>query len=465
MIQAIQELLNSAGRAIIPGVGCLSINDENKIIFNPFLKFNDGKLSAKIMELEGIGENESQKKLSAWTREIEQTLMQGHDFDLGALGRFFLEGKDEIGFSTESKISASSSRQEEPSQQEPNESLQPEPVTVHAHTIDQTPQTAETPQSEEQIELAKDINSNPVEAEEHTITPTEEQLELEQKEETTSKKASLDDLLNARAVYPTQENSENTPESIEVIDNEPIVETSSAITHENIAQSLEEVKSEVGETLADKNAQSVQNSSENVDNASGKPKKSKKHENPEVQGEEIIIKRKRSKIFYVNIFLFFLIIVLGTFAFLYTDEVSEWLGISAPTTEVPRDTVLQEEAEIEDVTPEPAENLPETEELPEVAPVPPKIEVLPTPEPMPSNIPAVASSGDFHIIVGKFAVKENADRLVQKIRDSGYDGKILRSTATGHTVSFHSYPSMEEATNNLNKAKEITGTGAYIEKK
>ena len=112
------------------------------------------------------------------------------------------------------------------------------------------------------------------------------------------------------------------------------------------------------------------------------------------------------------------------------------------------------------------DSIPESEEtVEEFVEEIPQEEVAPVDQPIIEQTPAVAASGNFHIIVGTFGVKENADRLVQKILDAGYDGKIITSTDKGHTVSFHSYNTKEEAANQISKASEITGTSAYVLKR
>ena len=124
-------------------------------------------------------------------------------------------------------------------------------------------------------------------------------------------------------------------------------------------------------------------------------------------------------------------------------------------------TKKEEDTEKFDSIPESGETVEEfVEEIPQEEVAPASVD-----QPIIEQTPAVAASGNFHIIVGTFGVKENADRLVQKILDAGYDGKIITSTDKGHTVSFHSYNTKEEAANQISKASEITGTSAYVLKR
>ncbi len=124
-------------------------------------------------------------------------------------------------------------------------------------------------------------------------------------------------------------------------------------------------------------------------------------------------------------------------------------------------TKKEDDTEKFDSIPESGETVEEfVEEIPQEEVAPASVD-----QPIIEQTPAVAASGNFHIIVGTFGVKENADRLVQKILDAGYDGKIITSTDKGHTVSFHSYNTKEEAANQISKASEITGTSAYVLKR
>jgi cell division protein FtsN len=124
-------------------------------------------------------------------------------------------------------------------------------------------------------------------------------------------------------------------------------------------------------------------------------------------------------------------------------------------------TKKEDNTETIDSIPESEETVEEfVEEIPQEEVAPAAVD-----QPIIEQTPAVAASGNFHIIVGTFGVKENADRLVQKILDAGYDGKIITSTDKGHTVSFHSYNTKEEAANQISKASEITGTSAYVLKR
>jgi len=157
-----------------------------------------------------------------------------------------------------------------------------------------------------------------------------------------------------------------------------------------------------------------------------------------------------------------LIFGAAVFAYFNYEEVSKLLGITKDNVIIEKQNegvdATKEEASSEldsSENMEPLEQIDDnsSEPLPTIdAPAQEKIE----------NIPAVISSGNFHIVVGTFSLKEYANRLVKKIQNAGFDGKIIKSSSSGHTVAFHSYKTREEANDQIEKAKEVTGTGAYI---
>jgi len=434
MINVIQDLLNATGRAIIPDIGCLSINDEKQVIFNAFLKFNDGKLSSWLVNHNGIEENDAKQKIATWSREIQETISDNRDFSLGNLGRFY-PGKDgEIEFSTEN------GKQETSQKPIHQENQEPEYQTRVNQKLDN--------QEIVHVESQNDNDDSDSVAKETEITSIENEK-------------NSDDFPQLKNIYIP---SETKTETISNLDSRPLDsynELSESSTPGHEAHPTED------NTLSneDKNELGVENIEKNV----------------EKKIEEVTVNRKRNPFFFVNIALLLLIIGLGTFTFIYIDEVSEWLGIGPSKTENLQDSLSQENenepVEVEQKSstvpetqnrqePETSENQTTQGELEQEIVDKNTTKTTEPKTPVESNeIQAVASSGNFHIIVGKFGVKENADRLVQKIRNAGYDGKILRSTSTGHTVSFHCYPTLEDANNNMSKAMEITGTKAYVEKK
>jgi hypothetical protein len=449
MNKYIIEFLKQEGRVIIPDFGCLSMSDDGKVVFNTYIKFDDGKLSSYICEQTGSEPQDVINKISAWARELQAQVNTGVDYELVGLGTFYKTGPDEIDFrSGAASVASKSPVEESPKVETPSETeASPEepqaPVVADIEPVEvQTTPEPEVPTEEEIAPKAKKTKEP---KEPQIAQPTAKESKQKQNiyippvlGETKAKReksTSLDDVLGKNTTEENREEVAATPvenpiEAIHETAAEP--ETPSA----PIVETVETVTPIAEKVIVEEKA--------NAETAT----------NPNT--EEVTVKRKRGVFFYINILLLLLIIGLSVFAYLYTDEISKWLGI---TTEKVIDEPEQEEEEIvapvsEEVEEELVEEIPQEE----VAPAPVE-------QPIIEQTPAVAASGNFHIIVGTFGVKENADRLVQKIRDAGYDGKIITSTDKGHTVSFHTYNTKEEAANQISKASEITGTSAYVLKR
>ncbi len=442
MNKYIIEFLKQEGRVIIPDFGCLSMSDDGKVVFNTYIKFDDGKLSSYICEQTGTEAQDVINKISAWAREIQAQVNKGEDFELVGLGKFYKTGPDELDFKASTGESNDAAEKAKESQIEQSTNpIEPAAEDIKTETSDEPQSTTEKPEIEDAEKPESKHNKNIY------IPPSTDETNTEPE-----KAASLDALLDKKKTDETiqQDEVKSVDEKAEISHPEetPAFEDRiAASTHEE-PQALDSERENTPEP--------EKTSNKNADKEADKKDKKTKNAASKTSSEEVTVKRKRGVFFYINILLLLLIIGLSVFAYLYTDEISKWLGI---TTEKVLDEPKQEEEEIVAPEPEIEEILPETPS--EDVPVEEIVEE-PVQQVIIDPIPAVAASGNFHIIVGTFSVKENAERLVQKIRDAGYDGKILKSSAGGHTVSFHSYNTKDDASNNISKATEITGTSAYV---
>jgi len=70
------EILKQVSTIIIPGLGALTITNQKtgEIMFMPYLKHDDGKLSAHIAGKEGWDENEAKNLIAKYVREIQAEL-------------------------------------------------------------------------------------------------------------------------------------------------------------------------------------------------------------------------------------------------------------------------------------------------------------------------------------------------------------------------------------------------------
>ncbi|MBL4862055.1 MAG: SPOR domain-containing protein [Crocinitomicaceae bacterium] len=110
------QILKETNTIIIPGLGALTITNKTtgEIMFMPYLKHDDGKLSAHISEQEGMDENEAKNLISKYVREIQTKLDQGHSYDMYQFGSFIKNDAGDIDFKKWSGEKATSEEKETP---------------------------------------------------------------------------------------------------------------------------------------------------------------------------------------------------------------------------------------------------------------------------------------------------------------------------------------------------------------
>lgn len=423
MNKYIIDLLNKNGSIIIPGFGCLTVSN-NQIVFNEFIQFNDGKLVNHVHQETGMDRQDIENQISKWYREILAEINVGNDFIIHGLGKFFKSTIDTIDFITLPDIKVSESK---------TRKVASIPIAIEDKIADLETQTNENLE-----------NSN---------------FEYNTKKNTS--KNSLDDMLFSSEIetlnrLTEEEETKNLTPFKSITDKQSDIAVPAKNVEEVVVDAIEAVVKENKASLPDEKKDPFEAMAMNNKKGNPKPTKAEKEDK----------QQKRGIFFYFKLLVLQLILGLAVYAYFSFDEISKFLGgnkNSAPI-EIPADPVDPVDhavtAELDDQAANESEKIEETIAVPA-----PERESMPLVQENIENIPVVSGSGKYHIVVGTFSVRTYADRLVQKIKDAGYDGKILLSSSSGYTVAFHSYLSQEEAQDNIEKAKSITGTSAYVLKK
>ena len=99
----ISELLKTNDRVIIPNFGAFlkSKGEVKSIIFNEFIKFNDGQLIQAIAEKEKISIEEASGKLDEFVDKIKSTLDKGSKFPIEGVGVLYPDEKGRLRFESE----------------------------------------------------------------------------------------------------------------------------------------------------------------------------------------------------------------------------------------------------------------------------------------------------------------------------------------------------------------------------
>ena len=191
MDKYIQELLAKNKSVILPDFGALTITDEEtgEIMFNEYVRFNDGKLEAFIAEQEGIEKQDAANTIAKYVRDLELLLNKGETYDIFQFGRFIKQEDGSYDFENWNAFSEEGSSTYRAPQKE-------EPVTQDS-TTDETSLKKELLQ-EEKEEKSAEVYEKPVERTlpkeekkqpQNKFTPKDDTPSDKNKKETTKKPA------------------------------------------------------------------------------------------------------------------------------------------------------------------------------------------------------------------------------------------------------------------------------------
>jgi cell division protein FtsN len=90
MDKFIKLLLEKENTVILPGFGAIVVENENTgaLMFNEYLKFNDGKLDSIIVDNSNMDLQEAQNYIAKHIREIQAEIDKGEEYSIFGLGAF-----------------------------------------------------------------------------------------------------------------------------------------------------------------------------------------------------------------------------------------------------------------------------------------------------------------------------------------------------------------------------------------
>jgi nucleoid DNA-binding protein len=406
MDKYIQELIKTNGSVILPDFGALSITNEEtgEIMFNEYLKFNDGKLVNYIVEHEKIDKQEALNKVSKYVRDLIALLNKGETYSMYRFGQFVKRNDDSFAFETWKKGTKKTIAEKKEITESTETTQKTEAEVVAKEVMIEKPIVQD---SEQEIDTP-----NP--KKEPTIKPVKESIQEKVDKEPKKK-----------------------PENKFVAKEE--------ISQEKKVASKTETPKQKKETPTTKEDTSTSSASEKT--------------------------AKTRSVFFYPIIVFIILLGAGAiYTGLYPEKVKDLFGVidtnekSTNTAEnsikeISDDTSINENEEVsepvlqndlseDDITNQITEKI--------TTPTAPEEEKV-TPKPAPKQ--TVTQSGSYHIIVGSFSEKTNAENLVKTLQDKGYPAQIIGPINNFHMVSFQIFPTIEEARNAIPKAIEETGGG------
>lgn len=406
MDKYLRSILQEVNTIIIPGLGALTlINGETgECMFMPYLKHDDGQLAAYIAEKEGKDENDARNIIAKYVREILSSIEKGESYDMFQFGSFRKDNSGDIEFvnwDSEKSNNYSTASIETP---QPNTEYE-EPETV--------------PEVEPQLTASSDEEIS----DEVPTSQTNTQQEIEEK---------IADEADEEIPY------EEANEAINSIFEEPAPKVESM--DPTVPQEEEKRKL----TIVEK---------EEIEKGRNKIKALK------AQKDAKPMKKRKGPVFWLMLFLVLLIVGGGTLFGINYQSWKQHIPFLAnkKVTESKKDQKSQmeeilglEKEETESQETEGESDAMEEEILDEQS----EDDVQEISEPEQKSEP-IRNTGTYHAIAGAFSSKENADRLVAKLKEQGYPAFVSQQGGL-NMVSMKQFTTKEEALAAMSELKGIT---------
>jgi len=423
MNKYIVELLKTTNRIIIPELGAfITKKDEpENIVFNEFLKFNDGVFVDHVAEKEGIENDKALEMTGGFVKEIFEKLEKGNIHVIEGLGEFRKDAKGKIQFVTDTV------KKDSPKAKKTAKKVAPVVKPKEIPDPDKEKETLEAKRKEEE-EKKKAEEQKKKEADEKKKIEEKKKEEDEKKEEEMKKQ---------------DEKKKEEEEKRAKIVTQPLVDPVPKKSEEP-KELIELDEKEKEEFISEK-----------------KVIKTKEEKSPEKKVEKAITiihteKKKSSLLMWLLLSLIPVILFVVWFVFLRDGK-----------QPVETEQVIQAEPEKteEAITPQPAIAATDTAETAEPQPTE-QTDVLPEePEIVEEEVvaqPAVTGGKKFYIVAGCFEKEENADNYITLLRDKGFNPEKFGTIGRLHAVSFRSFSSREEAIVELKNIRNTTEPSAWL---
>jgi hypothetical protein len=405
MDKFIKLLLETENTVILPNFGAIVVENETTgaLMFNEYLKFNDGKLDNIIVENSTMDIQEAQNYIAKHIREIQAEIDKGNEYSIFELGSFSKDKDGSIIFQGNINSKNDKSKKENdvvagPSPTPPKEDKQEKEDGVKKD------QPKENINKKESEKVTKKKESQPTEEQEKKDADPKAIPVAEATKE--KKKTTKENKYQEKGAAKKPEKSKSKEKKKKKGKKGPVffilifllVVVAGGSTY--IGLNYDEFKTMMGwdkfEEVKDPKALLAEADNETTPMDEDEP-------------EEIVFDEEDEQ------------------------GIQEEVGLEDEF----------EETEGEDIATEPEEE-PEQE---------PKVEEPVTPKETPSTVSTNPSgvSGNFYIIAGTFSEQSNAEKLVADLKQQGYPAEIVGFLNNMHYVSVQSFSTRSDANNALSK--------------
>ncbi len=400
MEQHILSILKESNTIIIPNLGALTITNQTtgEIMFMPYLKYDDGKLSTYIAEQEGISSDEAKSKITNFTEAILNKLATVGKVEVTGIGTF-TKGADDIEFSHNAE----------------QEATKIEPVTIQETTTQETLIEEKAIETIEESSITEQVNSEIEDLEETTETETETKTEN-----------------NPEILNETKE--ESPVLDTESTQQDEIVEPTPEASKEDKKAALKaekEAKAKAEKEAKEKAKAEKEAKIKAEKEAKAKAKAEKKKGNTPVEGEEGQPKKKKKLIPLLIVLL--LVLSGGAYIALNFEHLKDKIPFLSHKEHTTGEGNEKEETEAK------------TEEKQEKAEG--------KHENSNSNAHSGSTSGTFYIILGTYGEKVNAEGLAERLNMEGISSATVIERDGNHSVVYNQYSSKDAALSDLESAR------------
>ncbi len=411
MDKFLRQLLEQNDKVILPDFGAIVIEDKEQgnLMFNEYLKYNDGKLDELLVKKSNMDLQEAQNSVAKYVRDVQLELDKGESYDIYGLGSFSKNNDGEIEF--EGSLNQESSTSNEP---------------IATQNDDNTEHTKEKPSSDDQKNDT------------HEVSDTSSSKE---------KKESA---------------SSDTKPSTDEHQKDASAEKSSNSAHKDVTSKKANKKDKVASKSKD--ASSKKSASEKK----SKQKDTKKSSAGKKQKDK---KRKTSPVLWVVLIIVILAGAGATYVYFNYDQVESYMGWdefddsaegknkkiaeNSGDSQTEKDASEDEgqaskskdnaqPASKEDQSKSEDDNKGKDEADDQQNSKKTANESSDTKNAASSQFNQ-SSSGNYHLIAGTFKQLANAKGLVTNLKSKGLDAKIIGKLNGMHYVSAQSFPSSQAA--------------------
>ncbi len=420
MNKIINDLLNSNARVIIPDFGAFIIKQKSPrlIVFNEFLRYNDGLLIDYLSAKDNISKDVAKLKVTHFVEELNKKLEAGEEIVLEGMGKLIKESSGKLTLTEITGTESTTPKKEKKS------TIEKEPKPVE-----------EEHKTEKEKEIKATTNTEPKkETPKEEPKPASEQLE--KKEESKPQQPKKD--IKKEEIKPQEQPQEEKTEVEITLDKEE-----KAVAPDKKNQTSEKITITPIKTTDEK---------ETVTKPQPEPKPAKKVEHQS---------RSKSNTLQIVIWILLIILVNGAIVswFVFNDKIT---GIfkkdKQAATEVTTTTENTPEITSEESTTEPENPVIEPEEMSSPYSEEPAKKVKP-----PASVkPAIKEGKQFYIVAGCFKEENNADKLVNELKKDGYHSEKFGKIGNLHAVSFGSFSDKSAAITELKNIRTAGHPDAWI---